>query len=281
MAMCCTIVAEASRRSHPMCASEQRIRRGCAHSAAGSAHGAKSRDQYMGPTGNPRSNQLLAALPASAYRRLLPHLVRTNLSADENLFRASRPSQFAYFPTSSVVTLSYAVEEKGAMAKAWPVGREGMVGISLFLGSPDRDNRADVQFAGVAFRISAPVLKAEFLRAGALQQLLLRYVFALVTQASQLGVCSHYHSTEQRLCRFLSRTFDRMDGAETFVTQSRIATVLGVRRESITESASRLQQAGIISYRRGQVTLINRKKLEARECGCGEILRRAFAAVIA
>jgi hypothetical protein len=235
----------------------------------------------MSPSGSPRTNQLLAALPAPAYRRLLPHLVRTYLPLDENLFRASRPSQFAYFPTSSIVTLSYAVEEKGTMAKAWPVGSEGMVGISIFLGSPDSDNRADVQFGGVAFRVSAAVLRAEFLRAGALQQLLLRYVFALVTQASQLGLCSHYHSTEQRLCRFLSRTFDRVDGADTFVTQARIATVLGVRRESITESASRLQRAGIISYRRGQVTLLNRKKLVERECGCGEILRRAFATVIA
>jgi Crp-like helix-turn-helix domain len=233
----------------------------------------------MGPSGTPKGNQLLAALPAASYKRLLPHLEIVSLKVDDTLFHPGSPLKFAYFPTASIVTLAYAVEEETAMAKAWPVGREGMVGISLFLGSPDRDNRADVQFGGLAFRMSAPALQAEFRRAGALQHLLLRYVFALVTQASQLGVCSHYHPTEQRLCRFLSRAFDRIDGNEVIVTQARIAALLGVRRESITASAMRLQRDGIIKYSRGQVTLINRKKLDKRSCACGEIIRRAFADV--
>ena len=233
----------------------------------------------MGSSGTPKGNQLLAALPAAAYRRLLPDLEKITLDADETLVRPGSPLKFAYFPTAGIVTLAYAVEEETAMAKAWPVGREGMVGISLFLGSPDRDNRADVQFGGVAFRMSAAALQVEFRRAGALQQVLLRYVFALLTQASQLGVCSHYHPTEQRLCRFLSRAFDRIDANEVIVTQARIASLLGVRRESITASALRLQRAGIIKYSRGQVTLINRKKLDERSCACGEIIRRAFAEV--
>ena len=162
---------------------------------------------------------------------------------------------------------------------AWPVGREGMVGISLILGGPDRDNRADVQFGGLAFRISASALQDEFRRGGALQRLLLRYVFALITQASQLSVCGQHHVIEQRLCRFLSRAFDRISGNKLFITHVRMGQLLGVQRGSITLVALRLQQAGIIQYSRGHVTLINRKKLEKRACACGEIIRRAFAAV--
>ena len=165
------------------------------------------------------------------------------------------------------------------MAKAWPVGREGIVGISVFLGSPHRDSRADVQFAGLAYRISASALQSEFRRAGALQHLLLRYVYALITQASQLAVCNQNHSIEQRVCRFLSRTFDRVDGNKVFITQVRIGMLLGVRRESITLIELQLQRAGIIEYSRGFITLINRKKLEKRACACGGIIRRAFAAV--
>jgi hypothetical protein len=226
------------------------------------------------------ANQLLAALPRAAYRRLLPHLEATTLTVGQTLFPRAGPLPFAYFPTESIVTLSYAIEE-GAMAKAWPVGREGMVGISLILRSPDRDNRADVQFGGLAFRIAASVLRGEFGRGGALQYLLLRYVFALITQASQLGVCSQHHTIEQRLCRFLSRAFDRVSGDKIFITHVRISQLLGVRRESITEVALRLHEADIIQYSRGHVTLINRKRLEDRACTCGGIIRRAFAAVSA
>jgi hypothetical protein len=188
--------------------------------------------------------------------------------------------QSAYFPTSSIVTLSYAVEEDGRMAKAWPVGREGIVGISLFLGGPQRDDRADVQIGGLAFRLSASALLVEFRRAGAFQHLLLRYVFALVTQASQLGVCSNYHSIEQRLCRFLLRLFDRVSGNEVAITQERIGELLGVRRVSITQAAGKLQAAGSIECLRGYVRLVSRKKLEERTCACSAIIARAFEAML-
>ena len=244
------------------------------------------RPDTMGPkrghvgksAGTPMANQLLAALPRAAYRRLLPRLEPTTLKAGQRLFPPTGALQFAYFPTDSIVTLLYALEE-GAMAKAWPVGREGMVGISMILGNPHRDNRADVQVGGLAFRMSASVLLVEFRRGGALQRLLLRYVFALITQASQLCVCSQHHLIEQRLCRFLSRAFDRIDGDELLITQERMSQCLGVRRESITEAAPRLQQAGIIQYYRGHMALLNQKKLEERACACAGIIRRAFAAV--
>jgi hypothetical protein len=227
----------------------------------------------------PKANKLLAALPAAAYRRLLPDLEPSTLRAGETLFRPAGRLQYAYFPATSIVALSYAVAEDGAMAKAWPVGREGIVGISLFLGGSKGDNRADVQIGGVAFRLPASALLTEFKRVGALQHLLLRYVFALVTQASQLGICSHHHPIEQRFCRFLSLLFDRVSGDEVVITQARIAELLGVRRESITSAAVDLHAAGVVEYWRGHIQLVSRAKLEARACPCAAIIRRAFASV--
>ena len=227
----------------------------------------------------PKANWLLAALPETVYQRLLPDIEASTLRVGETLFRPAGRLQYAYFPASSIVTLSYAVAEDGTMAKAWPVGREGMVGISLFLGEPKRGNRADVQIGGIAFRLPASALLAECKRAGALQHLLLRYVFALVTQASQLGLCNHYHPIEQRFCRFLSLLFDRVPGDDIFITQERIAKLLGVRRVSITHAAVQLHAAGVIEYWRGHVQLVSRTKLEDRACPCAAIIRRAFASV--
>jgi hypothetical protein len=234
----------------------------------------------MDAVANPKANALLAALPEAAYRRLLPDLEATTLRDGETLLGPPRSMKFAYFPTSSIVASLYEVDGAGAPVKAWPVGREGMLGISLFLGVPEFVSRADVQIGGSAFRLSAAALLAEFRQAGALQQLLLRYVFALITQASQLGVCSHYHPLEQRLCRFLLRAFDRVGGDEVGLTQQRIANLLGARRVSVTQAAKQLQADDLIEYVRGRVRLLNRKKLEERSCVCTAIIRRAFEAVL-
>jgi CRP-like cAMP-binding protein len=155
-----------------------------------------------------------------------------------------------------------------------------MLGISLFLGVPKFITRADVQIGGAAFRIPAAALLAEFRQGGALQQLLLRYVFALITQASQLGVCGNYHPIEQRLCRFLLGAFDRVDGNEIGFTQQRMALWLGVRRVSVTQAAKRLQADDLIKYVRGRVILLNRQMLEQRSCVCAAVIRQAFAAVL-
>jgi hypothetical protein len=218
-------------------------------------------------------------LSKAAYGRLLPDLEATVLRVGEVIIRPAKRLQFVYFPTDSVIAVSCAVKKGGAMVKAWPVGNEGMVGISLILGSAERDKGADVQIGGTAFRLPAAVLLREFGRSGELQHLLLRYVFALLTQASQLGVCGHYHPIEQRLCRFLSRIFDRVDGDEVALTQDRIAYLLGVRRSSISIVAGRLHAAGVIEYKRGHVRLVSRKKLEERTCTCADIIRLAFEAV--
>lgn len=236
-----------------------------------------ARTQILDASATPKDNRLLAALPESAYRRLQPDLKPTTLQVGEVLFHPAGQLQYAYFPTSSIVRLSYGLED--VMAKAWPVGREGLVGISLFLGSPKRDNRADVQIAGLAFRLPAAALLTEFKRAGRFQHLLLRYVFALLTQASQLGLCNHYHPIELRVCRFLSRVFDRVSVNEIALTQERIAELLGVRRTTIQQVAIQLRSAGIIEYQRGHIKLISRKKLEERSCVCDAIIRRAFQSV--
>jgi hypothetical protein len=154
-----------------------------------------------------------------------------------------------------------------------------MVGISLVLGSPYRDGRADVQVGGLAFRLPVHALLAELRRAGAMQQLVLRYVSALLTEASQLGVCSHSHRIEQRLCRFLVGAFDRVSRDEVEITHEQIAVYLGVRRESITDAAARLGTARVIEYVPGRFKLISREKLEKRACACAAIIRRAFHAV--
>jgi CRP-like cAMP-binding protein len=233
----------------------------------------------MDAVANPKANALLAALPEVAYKRLLPDLEATTLRDGEALLPPTRSMKYAYFPTSSIVAVLYDIDHAGKPVKAWPVGREGMLGISLFLGVPNFVSRADVQIGGAAFRIPAAALMAEFRQAGMLQQLLLRYVFALITQASQLGVCSHYHPLEQRLCRFLLRAFDRIGGNEIAFTQQRIANLLGARRVSVTQAAKRLQADDLIEYVRGRVTLLNQKKLEERSCVCTAIIRRAFEAV--
>lgn len=229
----------------------------------------------MFATNDPRQNRILAALPATVYRRLQPHLKLVTLPLDQALFPTLGRLRYVYFPTTSVVTLTYAVEE-GVSAKAWPVGNEGVVGISSFLNDASKSNQAEVQIGGHAFRMDAQILRAEFRRGEEFQQILLGYVMALITQASQLGVCGHYHSTDQRLCRFLLRGFDRMPTNELALTHQRIAKLLGVRRVGVTKAAGQLQAAGIINYRRGHITLLNRQQLEARTCMCYAVINKAF-----
>jgi CRP-like cAMP-binding protein len=227
------------------------------------------------------TNALLAALPRTVYRRLLPDLQVSTLQPGEVLYRSNTRMKFAYFPTNSIIAVMYGTDDAGSMAKAWPVGREGMLGISLFLGVERLDNQAQVQVGGTAFRLPAAALVAEFQQAGALQRLLLRYAFALIMQASQLGVCSHCHPVEQRLCRLLLLAFDRVGAREIDLTQQHIAQLLGVRRVSITHAAMALQRNRAIEYVRGRVRLIDREKLAERACGCAGIIARGFAAVTA
>jgi CRP-like cAMP-binding protein len=219
---------------------------------------------------SPRQNRLLAALPASVYDRLLPHLELTALPFDSTLFRPGRQVTHAYFPTTCIVSRRYMMENGSAVTFAM-IGNEGLVGIPQLMGGDATPFQMVVQRAGHAYRIRSETLKSEFECGGPLHFLLLRYMQALSTQMGQGAVCNGQHSIEQRLCRWILLSLDRMSSNSLCVTQQQIAEILGVRRESVTEAEKRLQDAGVIRCQRGQITVLNRAELEVRVCECYEV----------
>ncbi|XKF16926.1 Crp/Fnr family transcriptional regulator [Halomonas sp. BLK-85] len=224
---------------------------------------------------DPRQNDLLAALPLDEYQRLAPDLEKVDLVLGASLVESGQPMQHVYFPTDSIVSL-LCVMEDGDSTEIAVVGAEGIVGISLFMGGETTPSRAIVQSAGTAYRLKGHLLKDEFYRAGALQGLLLRYTQALLTQMAQTAVCNRHHSLDQQLCRWLLLSLDRLPTNELLMTQELIANMLGVRREGVTESAGKLQKAGLISYHRGRITILDRPGLEARVCECYAVVRKEY-----
>jgi CRP-like cAMP-binding protein len=224
---------------------------------------------------HPRENHLLAALPVAIYDRLLPHLEFYPLPLGEALYESGDKLNHVYFLTTSIVSLLYVMEDDRS-AEIAVVGREGIVGIALFMGSETVPNRAVVQSAGCAYRLKGNLLKEEFDRAGALQHLLLRYTLALLTQMAQTAVCNRHHTVDQQLCRWLLLSLDRLPANELRMTQGLIANMLGVRREGVTDAAGKLQSAGLIQYYRGRITVLNRPGLEARVCECYNVVRKEF-----
>jgi len=222
---------------------------------------------------DPNQNHLLAALPTAEFGRLLPQLELVPMRLGEMLYEPGKQLRHAYFPTTSIVSLHY-VMESGASAETAGVGSEGMVGVSLFMGGDTTPSSAVVQTAGFAYRLERGFLKAEFDRDESIRGLLLRYTQALMTQISQTGACNRHHSVEQQLCRWLLLTLDRVPSAELIMTQELVAAMLGVRRESITEAAGRLQQAGFIRYRRGHIAVLDRDGLRTRTCECYEVVKK-------
>ena len=180
---------------------------------------------------------------------------------------------YLYFPTTSIISLLY-VMESGASAEIAITGNEGLVGISLFMGGETTPSRAVVQSAGNGYRLKASALKREFALGGELQHLALRYTQALITQMAQTAVCNRHHSLQQQLCRLLLLSLDRLPGNELTMTQELIANMLGVRREGVTEAASRLQADGLIRYTRGHITVLNRPGLEQRGCECYAVVKK-------
>ena len=191
----------------------------------------------------------------------------------EALYESGGRLQHVYFPTTSIISLLYVMED-GASAEIAVVGNEGILGISLFMGGETTPSRAVVQSAGYGYRLRAQLLKQEFNRAGAVMHLLLRYTQALITQMAQTAVCNRHHTVEQQLCRWLLLSLDRLPSSELVMTQQLIANMLGVRREGVTEAAGRLQADGVISYRRGRINVLDRAKLERRVCECYDVVRR-------
>lgn len=221
----------------------------------------------------PEDNRLLAALPAAVLAALRPGLVCVELRLGQMLYEPGAAIHHAYFPTTAVVSLHY-VTESGASAEAAGVGNEGIVGVALFLGGGSTPSSAVVQTAGRAWRLERQLLQQHFDQGGPLQVLLLRYTQALIAQVTLSGACNRHHSIEQQLCRWLLTTLDRIPSGELVMTQELVASTLGVRRESITEVAGRLQSAGLIRYRRGHISVLGRKGLESLVCECYAVVHK-------
>ncbi|MGH8662871.1 MAG: Crp/Fnr family transcriptional regulator [Burkholderiales bacterium] len=224
---------------------------------------------------DPSNNRLLAALPGDVYGRLVSRLELVSMPLGSSIYESGSRLQHVYFPTTAIVSLLY-VMENGASAEIAVVGNEGVVGISLFMGGDTTPSRAVVQSTGAGYRLKAALLKAEFHRGGHLMRLLLRYTQALITQMCQTAVCNRHHSVEQQLCRWLLLSLDRLSSNELIMTQELIANMLGVRREGVTEAAGNLQRAGLIRYRRGHITVLDRSKLEGSVCECYAVVKREF-----
>lgn len=223
----------------------------------------------------PEQNNLLAALPAAVRERIAPHLTYVQMPLGEVLYESGTQLSHVYFPTTSIVSLLYVMED-GASAEIAVVGKEGILGVSLFMGGDTTPSRAIVQSAGHGFRLSSKILKSEFKLAGPLMLLLLRYTQALITQTSQTAVCNRHHSIHQQLCRWLLMSLDRLPSNNLIMTQELIANMLGVRREGVTEAASKLQRAGLINYNRGHITVLDRTGLEAHSCECYKVVKKEF-----
>jgi CRP-like cAMP-binding protein len=228
---------------------------------------------------DPKSNHLLAAIPATEWDRFAPHLAMVPLSLGDVIYEPGKEQPWVYFPTNSIVSLLYVMED-GASAEIAIVGNEGLVGISLFMGGNTTPSRAVVQSAGHAFRMRAEFIREEFNLAGPVQFLFLRYTQALLTQMGQTAVCNRHHDVDQQLCRWLLMSLDRLSSNELTMTQELIANMLGVRREGVTEAAGKLQRAGVISYSRGRIRVLDRVRLEQLACECYDVVKKEFARLL-
>ena len=220
-------------------------------------------------------NRLIAALPPAEAARWLPLLEPVDMPLGSVLYESGGTLSHVYFPTTSIVSLLY-VMENGASAEIAVVGNEGIVGVSLFMGGESTPSRAIVQSAGHGFRLKANTMKEEFDRAGPVLHLLLRYTQALITQMAQTAVCNRHHTLDQQLCRWLLLSLDRLQGNQLVMTQELIANMLGVRREGVTEGAMKLQRAGLISYARGHITVLDRTGVEKRSCECYLVVKKEY-----
>jgi CRP-like cAMP-binding protein len=220
-------------------------------------------------------NHILAAFPTAEYERLAPHLELVPMPLGQVLCESGAQLHHVYFPTTAIISMLYVLED-GASAEIAVVGNEGILGISIFMGGETTPSRAVVRSAGFGYRLKADLLRDEFNRAGPVLRLLLRYTQALITQMTQTAVCNRHHSVEQQLCRALLLTLDRLSSSSVIMTQELIANMLGVRREGVTEAAGNLQRAGLISYRRGHIEVLDRPGLEKAVCECYAVVKVEF-----
>ena len=222
---------------------------------------------------DPRENHILGVLPADERERLFPHLTLVDMPLGMVLCESGDTLRHIYFPTDSIVSLLYVMQD-GASAEIAVVGNEGAVGVSLFMGGESTPSRAIVQSAGFAYRLTGKRLKLEFNRHGQMLHVLLRYTQSLITQMAQTAVCNRHHSLDEQLCRWLLLSLDRLPSNRLNMTQELIANMLGVRREGVTAAAGKLQKEGVIRYRRGHITVLDRGKLERLSCECYAVVKR-------
>jgi len=231
------------------------------------------------PNPNQNQNLLLASLPAAELGLLVKHLELVALAVGDMLYEPHQQMHHAIFPTTAVVSLHY-VTTDGATAEIAGVGREGVVGLPLFMGGDTTPSSAVVQTAGHAYRLQRHVFEQAFQRAGAMQGLLLRYAQFLIEQVSLTAACNRHHSVEQQLSRWLLLALDRAAGRDLVMTQELVANMLGVRRESVTEAAGKLQRIGVIRYRRGHITVVDRQGLQSRSCECYSVVKKQLDRLI-
>lgn len=227
------------------------------------------------PQTSPKQNHLLGAIPEVEWMRFAPHLAPVFLGLGDVIYESGTDQPHVYFPTDSIVSLLYVLED-GSSAEIAIVGNEGLVGISLFMGGDTTPSRAVVQSAGHAYRMEGKFIRDEFILAGPVQQLFLRYTQAMLTQMAQTAVCNRHHSVDQQLCRWLLMSLDRLPSNDLTMTHELIANMLGVRREGVTQAAGKLQHAGVINYQRGRITVLDRPQLERMACECYEVVRKEF-----
>ena len=224
-------------------------------------------------------NHLLAALMAAGSEHLLSGLEMVSLKFGDVLYESESRIRYAYFPTTSIVSLVYMMED-GATDEIAAVGNEGIIGVPLFMGSETTPSRAVVRCAGSAFRMKGHLLLEEFTQSPSVQQILLRYTQSLFAQISQTAACNRHHSVHQQLCRWLLSSLDRLPSNELKITHESIAGMLGVRRESVSKEAAELQTAGLIHNGRGRITVVDRRRLEARACECYRGIKREFGRLL-
>jgi CRP-like cAMP-binding protein len=222
---------------------------------------------------NPWDNHLFGALSKEARERLLPHMQQVKMKLGAVLYEPGDTMRYVYFPTNSIISLLYVMED-GRSAEISVVGKEGLIGIALFMGGESTSSRAVVQSEGVAYQLLGQRLKDEFNRHGELELLLLRYTQALITQMAQTAVCNRHHSIDQQLCRWLLLSMDRLPNNQLTMTQELIANMLGVRREGVTEAAGKLQRRGVIEYHRGHIVVLDRDELERLSCECYAVVKK-------
>jgi CRP-like cAMP-binding protein len=230
------------------------------------------KDHRMPDKPHPRQNRILNALPQTDRERLFPHLKLVQMPLGKTVYEFGRTMDHVYFPADCIVSLLH-VLTNGASTEIAVVGNDGVVGVALFMGGETTTNRAVVQSAGYAYRLTGKRIKQEFERHGEMLNVLLRYTQALLTQMAQTAVCNRHHTVDQQLCRWLLLSLDRLVSNELTMTQELIANMLGVRREGVTDAAGKLQKHGVIAYSRGKITVLDRSRLEQLCCECYRVVR--------